>query len=551
MSNEGRVEPRAGWPDAFEGKILEDGIKIEKLQRRFLGSGYYRAIDPGLEPFLVKRFSVEFLPEETSWAEGTDGCGFIEKLFAQERAFLNKHSDLPFVPRLIRSGVFEDEPYIIMEWASGVTVKDILLRDDSPKRVEDSPDGSAENAKDDEIKEGVERVSEKKNRGLVKPDLKWVIDFALEFSSAVRVLHRRRVCHRGLLPDNLFLDERNGSLVFIDLGTAENYAAKTDDMDSMSDLRCLELRASYIPHDLRSRPEILLDEKVARGLDVFATGRITLELLLKVLEGERFVGSSTMDVCRLKEAMAGYAEPLRKAVSELLEPFTDGYESEIDENRGTERLTAAGLCHAMERVRRLPEFAVEGSAGPSLASVGADTEKSLAAASVATSKFQAAVRPVKRRQGINLRIPVFAGVLILSVVAGVLFFMRRPHNTGREEIEVERVPGLPKTVSPGGDADEARTDTDDTTKHPPTRDVQPDPVRDSPGGEKPGSAPIPSFQPVVEEQIRKTGGGPGRKVEKTPVIKKMRGKKTVDIEDEFLRVVDDALEKDDGDDGSK
>ncbi len=591
------AEPR----DDFEGIILEDGIKVEKFQRRIQGSGFYKAVGPSMEPLLVKRFSSKFLSQAAVSKKHKDGGGFVHELFSCERSFINKHSDLPFVPRLIRTGSFGDEPYIVMEWAAGITVKEILSSDEiPPDSVDVFPTASSgsetdeadleddnedereagdgaeveqddrEDVKDDDdIKKGghgdrVKDSSGQENKRPGKKDLKWAIDFALELSSAVRVLHRRSVFHKGLLPENLLIDETTGSLVFIDLVRSGACTVKKDESICLKDLGTLDLRASYIPCDLRSRPELVLDENVARRLDVFATGRITLELLLKVLEGEMFVGSAPMAFSRVKKAMAGYSEPLINAVLDLVEPFTDRSASMENDNRKSEKLTVAGLCHAMERIRSLPEFAVEGSAKP--IPIRSDLEKKLAASQGATSKYQA-VSLAKEKECSVSKTKVIAVFLVSMIVAAVFFFVRGIGDSDRAGQEEGNVRKVPRQAEVLGDRDENSQEPGGGTEDDLTEDVHPGDEREAdsivspgvvshgvgdspeetvrkPGGEDRHSEVVPSGTPAVEERLGKIRGGLSREAGKMPLNKKTPEKRDVDLEDEFLRVIDNTVEKD-------
>lgn len=318
-----------GARDSFTGVEITGGLEVVRPLRRTGGSVLYKALDAHGRLALVKYFSVDLLPHETGDTEVGKEVDRLRRRFEREVSCLEKHSDLPFVPALLGRGTHRDEPYLVMEWIEGSSLRGWI--------EQMTGRGSDEEA--------------------VTPVR--IIEVCLELASALRILHRRHLCHRDIKPDNVLVESKTGLVRIVDFGSAREYSPRSRHEKLTRGLADLPTTPRYLPPEVCAGPQAEeVDEELARKIDVYACSVVFLELLWVVLTGKEAgsdltVGWSTA-VKVFSPGLASKVETVAKRLSARRTARRGGGEM-------SRPATAAQLCALLEQLRSTPELAVEAS----------------------------------------------------------------------------------------------------------------------------------------------------------------------------------------------
>lgn len=313
--------------------------------------------------------------------------------FEREARAMSKLSH-PYVVSVIDFGV-HDEPYIVMDFVTGETLRDLLDREPiTPSRA---------------------------------------IQLTRQILAGLAHAHSQGVIHRDIKPGNIMIGEATGvgdHVRIFDFGLAKLHDPTNESEQSM---------ATVIGTPAYMAPEQTRAEPIDARADLYATG----VLLFEMLTGDKpFVGEDAYAVIRLQRE----APPprLRERVPELSVELEQVVARALEKDRGQRFQTAAEFASALEAV---PEAA--GRAWPAeggFPSEGTGSQRALpktppAPPATPLPGSEAAARA--RRRAL-----LWLGVL--AVVGGFAYVSTRSGSSAPPEGAVERIVrrALPRATTP-------------------------------------------------------------------------------------------------------
>ncbi len=198
---------------------------VERLGRGGMAE-VYKAIHQETKQVAALKILMPWLAEQ---------MGFIERFRSEARIIAAL--DHPNVVRVLEYEVFDEYPYILMEFLDGATLRDELERAASRGRV--FP---------------LDRVQ-------------WIMG---EICHAMDYAHRRRVVHRDLKPENVMLGDRD-RVVVTDFGLSKILGSPDG-----------SLTGGPIGSPGYMAPEVVLGDPGSRRSDIYALGLILYEMVTGV-----------------------------------------------------------------------------------------------------------------------------------------------------------------------------------------------------------------------------------------------------------------------------
>lgn len=321
--------------DAFTGTVLRNGTEVVRPLRRTAASALYKGVAKDGSVVLIKLFSVELLPHEQNDQHIEDELLRLRARFQQETDCLEKHSDLPFLPALRYTGKWKADPFLIMDWIAGDSlrswIRDVLGRADGAAQ-------SSFDAADPRPALSLHRI----------------VEVCLELASAIRILHRRHLCHRDIKPANVMVEQASGAVKLVDFGSAKDYAAAGRKEPLTRGMADLPLTPRYVPPQLDLAAQTVLEEAQAKEMDVYACSMVFLELLWSGVTRKPFSPATDAAV-----DWAGVWGAFSVPLQQKLQALTSELRARAKRSGEKRPLTAAQFCAMLERLRSTPEFATE------------------------------------------------------------------------------------------------------------------------------------------------------------------------------------------------
>jgi Tol biopolymer transport system component len=284
------------------------------------------------------------------------------------------------------------------------------------------------------------------------------LDYARQIANGLAAAHDRKIVHRDIKPDNLFVTS-DGRVKILDFGIAKLTAASDD--DARPTIAKTETApgtvvgtASYMS------PEQVRGEIVDHRSDLFSLGTVLHEMLTGRAAFARETGADTMAAVLKEEpaelVAADVPPALARIVSRCLEKSREmRFQSARDLAFALEVLTGTGTATAAlaaERPRWFRRHAVPWVAAGALAAA-------LAIAVVLWAPWQHAAAPVPLRLSIELGADVslatlntqFGDAAVISPDGATMAFVAQKGDEGRPQIYVQRLTQLQATPLPGTD----------------------------------------------------------------------------------------------------
>lgn len=290
---------------AADGRIIGERFRLDERIGEGRTGVVYRATHCVLEsPYAVKLLRREFLSDERA----------MQRFFREAR--VASVLSYPHIVSVYDFGKSEEgEPYLVMEYVEGVTLR--AIKEQSPARV---------------------------------VPLTQAVDVALQIARALRHAHGLSVLHRDIQPDNIMLTQREGQtdwVKILDFGTAKLLDQPAVTQEGERALGTLEFMA----------PEMLsAADRVGPPVDLYALG----VLLHDVIAGAPPFSGSNAEIFR--GHLQATAVPLSERRRDAAVPAElDALVAALLDKDPARRPTAEQTVQRLEELRpRLPPRSVRG-----------------------------------------------------------------------------------------------------------------------------------------------------------------------------------------------
>ena len=246
--------PKDGVPDPMVGRMIDDYLVAEVL-----GAGGFGKVYLALQMPIRLRAALKLLHRDAR--DPAVARAMVQKFFGEAQALAALAH--PNIVRLLKYGVHEDGPYLVMEYVAGArTLKD-------------------------EVGERAAR-GEHLDAGTARHILRQIID-------GLDAAHQLHIIHRDIKPENVMLQAVAGNAHFVrvvDFGLAKFVAERTETSMAMGT-------------PVYMAPEQLLRRHIGPWTDLYAVGVIAYELMT----GRRPFGGGTVEQIVAAKLDAGF-DPL-------------------------------------------------------------------------------------------------------------------------------------------------------------------------------------------------------------------------------------------------
>jgi serine/threonine-protein kinase len=241
------------------GRTISHYRILEKLGGGGMGE-VYKAEDTSLG----RMVALKFLTEEIAHAPKS-----IERF--RREAYAASALDHPNICSVIEIGEYEGEPFIVMQYLAGETLKQKLGR----RRHRTSSFGRREGDAPSNRDAG-------QSEGAVKPlRLSEILDLGIQVADALEAAHAGRIIHRDIKPANIFVTE-HGQAKLLDFGLAKQVTGR----EAKEEARCdsatsdgpLTSSGEVVGTVEYMSPEQVLSEELDARTDLFSLGLVMYEM---------------------------------------------------------------------------------------------------------------------------------------------------------------------------------------------------------------------------------------------------------------------------------
>jgi len=268
------MRPQAGWPvDPQIGRVVQQKYRIDsRLSSGGFGTVFITMqVHGGIE---MGRVILKFLHPEHA-ADPTVTKRFLNEV-RTARELINPH-----IVRVFDLGYDDDgTPFMVQEFIEG---------------------------------EGLDQVLEREKR--LNPAV--AIKIAMQVAEGMAEAHRKQIVHRDLKPENLRIQKGTGIVKILDFGIARVATSRGTATNSFIGT------PRYMP------PEQIKQQKLDSGVDIFALGVITFEMLA----GEPPIPHENSELEYIHLNLIQEPRPLRQLVSDCPTELSDFIHSMMEKDR--------------------------------------------------------------------------------------------------------------------------------------------------------------------------------------------------------------------------
>jgi len=241
------------------GKTVSHYRILEKL-----GGGGMGVVYKAEDTHLGRMVALKFLPEKLA-----QGPKSIERF--RREAYAASALDHPNICSVFEIGEYEGEPFIVMQYLAGQTLKQKLGRRRPRTSSFERRERDAQSPRDSGEYEGA-----------VKPLMvSEILDLGIQVADALDAAHSKGILHRDIKPANIFVTER-GQAKLLDFGLAKlvpgREARKEALGDSTTSDRPLTSSGEVVGTVEYMSPEQVRREELDARTDLFSLGLVLYEM---------------------------------------------------------------------------------------------------------------------------------------------------------------------------------------------------------------------------------------------------------------------------------
>jgi len=310
------------------GKTVSHYRILEKL-----GGGGMGVVYKAEDTHLGRMVALKFLPEKLA-----QGPKSIERF--RREAYAASALDHPNICSVFEIGEYEGEPFIVMQYLAGQTLKQKLGRRRPRTSSFERRERDAQSPRDSGEYEGA-----------VKPLMvSEILDLGIQVADALDAAHSKGILHRDIKPANIFVTER-GQAKLLDFGLAKlvpgREARKEALGDSTTSDRPLTSSGEVVGTVEYMSPEQVRREELDARTDLFSLGLVLYEMAA----GQRaFSGDS---VGAVVNAVLHRVPPSPRLFNPDVPPKLEEIISKaIEKDRALRYQTASDMRADLQRLKR-------------------------------------------------------------------------------------------------------------------------------------------------------------------------------------------------------